>query len=196
MLVERTIFSNGSFEIYAELPPLDLVRVKQTHSAIIRNTQEIFHARELLEGDGISFDYQYEKNVCIVTADCLPILMLHDHGGFLIHAGWRGLHKKIHRHPNVLEHNVHTIHVGPYIHGGSYAVGVEFVDYFGQGPWLTSIEGQWYFDQAVWLHHDCLNYFPRAKMTTSQLNTFSDLPLHSFRREKQSCRNYNVWRPK
>jgi copper oxidase (laccase) domain-containing protein len=196
MLVESTNFTHGTFEIYAELPPFDLLRVRQTHSAIIHSVSEIALNAELLEGDGISFNYEDKKNICIVTADCLPVLMLHEQGGFLLHAGWRGLHQKIHRQAEILKHDIHTIHVGPYIKGLSYQVGPEFLDYFGQGPWMTSIEGQWYFDQAIWLMHDCQSYFPKANFTSSLRNTFSDLPLHSFRREKQSCRNYNVWRPK
>jgi len=196
MLIESTSYPYGSFEIYSELPPFELTRVKQTHSAIVHNTQSIEQSSELLEGDGICFDFKNQINFCIVTADCLPVLMLHEQGGFLLHAGWRGLHKKIHQHQSILNKNIHTIHIGPYIHGSSYEVGAEFLDYFGQGPWLTLVNEKWHFDQALWLQHDCSKHYPQAQIIISPFNTYTDLALHSFRREKQSCRNFNIWRPK
>lgn len=191
MLIQSSEYQHGFFEVYSEPPTFEMVRVKQIHSAIIVTSEQAD-----FEADGISFSFQNKKNLCIVTADCLPILMLHDHGGFLLHAGWRGLDQEIYLDPHILKENIYTIEVGPYIHGESYQVGAEFLDYFGQGPWLKSYNNSYYFDQSVWFSHKVQEHYPNAKLRVSDKDTFNHPKLHSFRREKQSCRNYNIWRPK
>ncbi|MCB0356265.1 MAG: polyphenol oxidase family protein, partial [Bdellovibrionales bacterium] len=73
-----------------------------------------------------------QKNVflAIRTADCLPIVLIHDQRIFAIHAGWRGLVNSIlQATKSYSQFNHKTMaFIGPHIAWKSFEVGLEVVD--------------------------------------------------------------------
>jgi YfiH family protein len=70
--------------------PADLVRPKQVHGCIVASVRD--GASRPVEADAI-VACEPVHAVGVVTADCVPILVMADGGKFAaaIHAGWRGL---------------------------------------------------------------------------------------------------------
>ena len=79
-------FREGNFIIYDEAPNFDVKKVKQIHSTKIVSIDE-----ENGEADGLVLNKFEKENLAILTADCMPVLLLGKNGSTLLHAGWRGL---------------------------------------------------------------------------------------------------------
>ena len=91
VLVFKKELPRGQFCVYQSRPEVSLIKVKQTHSTIILNEKNCND----LEADGIIGTACSQASLAILTADCLPILLLGDQEHAFIHAGWKGLHSKI-----------------------------------------------------------------------------------------------------
>ena len=93
--------------------------------------------------------------IAILTADCLPLFMVDTRKKAicLVHAGWKGLHKKIitqaiQQMRKVFQTDVSdlVIALGPTLRPCCYEVGKEFIDFF---PGATSFRGgKLYLDMA------------------------------------------------
>jgi len=137
---------NNKYE-YLQLPdwlnsfgiqPEQFARIQQVHSSkVISISKPGFYG----DADGVITN---KENVylCVVTADCLPIFLLDTYNEAigLIHAGWRGLQKKIIM--NAVEEmkknfgtNPHNLYiaVGPFIQQCCYEVGKEVAEKFQDG---------------------------------------------------------------
>lgn len=86
--------------------------------------------------------------LCIVTADCVPVLFADSKAGIIgaAHAGWKGalggvLEATVQAMVDLGAHpkNIHCA-IGPCIHQESYEVGPEFRDHFlAEAPWSANL---------------------------------------------------------
>lgn len=133
----------------ARYPGLELIKLKQTHSDIVR-----VHARDAsahgLEGDAI---ISRDKNTIFAmsTADCLPVMVVQATTGWMasIHAGWRGVANGI--VPKTLKLLVAEsgskegirIWIGPHIKMSSFEIGADVKDQIlASAPKFHPEEGQ------------------------------------------------------
>lgn len=87
---------NASMEnLKTSLPELELVKLKQIHSSIVR-IQTTNDSVAGQEGDAIITN---QRNIALAvsTADCLPVMIIQPNSGWFagIHAGWRGVANQI-----------------------------------------------------------------------------------------------------
>lgn len=182
------------FEVYNERPALNFLEVTQTHSNIICHKADIPCC-----ADGILLSPQENFPIAIKTADCLPIALLGERGSALIHAGWRGLQSKILHDSKICELKPLWAVIGPYINPLNYEVGEDVFEAFSSKQYFqkkicSNKENKWFFDLGAEASSQLLKLAPDLKITLSPLYTFSDLSLHSFRKNKTEKRNYNILR--
>jgi copper oxidase (laccase) domain-containing protein len=173
VLVLEKQLPRGRFCVYQSRPDFNLSLVKQTHSAIILN----------------------EKNCNQLEADCLPILLLGDKEHALVHAGWRGLHNEILKNDLIKKINPFYAFIGPHISSAHYEVQPDFKANFRQSDAFLELEGKLYFDLSVVARAQLSAFYPGIIIEESTLCTFSNEDLHSYRRNKTSERNWNVYIP-
>lgn len=89
-----------------ELIPLPLAYLNQIHSNHVVSAQEALVS--LCDADA-SFDHSGKVACCVMTADCLPVLLCNDSGSIVAaaHAGWRGLAN------GVLNHTISAMQCPP-----------------------------------------------------------------------------------
>src|SRR5436309_1957537 len=91
-LVFEKELPRGRFCVYQARPDFHLIKVKQTHSNIVLPEEDCND----LVADGI---VGHSKTpMAILTADCLPVLLLGESAHAFLHAGWRGLQNEIAGH--------------------------------------------------------------------------------------------------
>lgn len=207
-----TVTNSETHSSPAELP--HVLEVTQIHSNDIVHWYPQMKKEEtaLIKADGImvtcsSLLKRYAANqqqpwlpsFLIKTADCLPVLLASHSGYALLHAGWRGLHKKIFSHPTIKQIKPTYAYIGPHIGQENYPVGEEFLQYFGKeetpGSPLKRIMGRLHFSEEIEAKNQLNQLFPGIKIEVSNLCTFKDKQLQSFRRGHNQQRNYNLFTP-
>ncbi len=180
---------NYIFETYNDRPDLNYFEVKQTHSSIVLNEDQI--NKESI-GDGI-----ISKNlspICIKTADCLPIALVGKGAIAIIHAGWRGLKDNILDNNELRSISPHTVIIGPHISTNRYEVGTEFCEYFKEET--IKIDESYYLDLGKIAQKQIKQYFGSIEIIFSGLCTYENDNLNSYRLNKTNKRNYNILRKK
>ncbi len=186
---------HGEFHVYSERPSLSFFALKQIHSDKIVPLQK----KDILpEADGvfINFSSRETQNLCILTADCLPIFIAGKKGVAIVHGGWRGLHSGILLKQELYNLEPHYAYIGPHICKEHYQVGKEFKKYFPRSNCLLPDK----------LHSSKLklDLLKEAKFQLKQLNhtikiessplcTFKSQELHSFRQDSTMSRNWNIF---
>lgn len=123
---------NASLDnLRARYPALELVKLKQTHSDIVRKHSRAESAHGL-EGDAI-ISRETNTILAMSTADCLPVMIIQPSTGWMasIHAGWRGVANGI--TPKTLKMLVAEsgtgdgikIWIGPHIRMSSFEIGAD-----------------------------------------------------------------------
>ena len=149
---------------------------------------------ENAESDGIVSFSDNPPALGIKTADCLAIGIVGRSGIAVLHAGWRGLHKKIISHSSIEKIDPRFFIISPHISAANYEVGEEFLDYFDKNISLDRVDGRLIFSQRHEAVHQISSRFPDASIEISDLCTFDSDRLRSYRREKGSGRNVNILR--
>lgn len=171
-------------------------KAKQVHSGVVVDLAHLKTLTHQPEADGVSWnwnDITSTDQVCVVTADCLPILVIGENGGAILHAGWRGLEKKIIHHPLVLATKPKFFYIGPSIQVDSFEVTSEFKDNFPNSPFFFEKNGKLYFDLQKEALKQIKEIAPLAQSVDSKICTFTNNNYNSFRRQKVSCRNWNIF---
>ncbi len=190
VLVFEKALPRGKFAVYQAKPDFNLIRVKQTHSAIVLN-EKTCHGNE---ADGMVGSS--DTPMAILTADCLPVLLLGEHEHAMVHAGWRGLHNEILKSDLIKNIKPTYAFIGPFISAFHYEVQPDFKANFPQYPNAFSEKnGKLYFDMNVVVRAQLNETYPGIKIEESGLCTFSNETLHSYRRNKTNERNWNVYIP-
>lgn len=188
-LVFEKELPRGKFCVYQTRPTFDLIRVKQTHSDIVLNENRCNET----EADGMVGSSS--TPMAILTADCLPILLLGEKDHAFIHAGWRGLHNEILKSELIKNIKPFYAFIGPHISVQHYEVQPDFKLNFEQSDAFIEREGKLYFDLSVVAREQLKKFYPGISIEESGLCTFSNEFLHSYRRNKTTERNWNVYIP-
>ena len=185
---------NGIFQTYSQKPDMTFTNVKQIHSEIVvKSEQELSQC----EADGIiSLFGEAHINLCIVTADCLPIYICGEKGLAMLHAGWQGLQKEI-----ILDSKIKKIipqyaFIGPHICQNHYQVGPEFLQYFSNTDCLIADQANPNKYKLSLEQEACYQLRKLNKdilIERSSLCTFEHDELHSYRYDSTTSRNWNIF---
>ncbi len=183
----------GLVEVYTEKPEFQFSHVKQTHSCLlVPNEVSRFG---LIEGDGIIQHTKLDLPLGIKTADCMPILVVGKKGFTFLHAGWKGLANGILTQGVVQELEPYYAYIGPSIRQEHFEVTEEFYQHFPSYSHRFKREnGKHYFD----LQNTAKDMLKRLNVAMtledSGLCTYHNKTFHSYRRDKNTERNWNILR--
>lgn len=185
----------GAFVVFNDRPDFDFFEVTQVHGAEV-----LPPTNENREADGLFIlnTSDLKAPLAIKTADCLPITLLGPDGVAHLHAGWRGLHQKIFLHEHVKELKPTYAFIGPAIHQESYEVGTEFLDHFPELPECFTEgtnPGKYLFNLPKAASTFLSKSYPGITIEVSDLNTFTTPGHNSYRLNKTTTRNYNLYYP-
>lgn len=180
----------GRFVVYGQRPDFHLLKVKQTHSSIVLNEDQCMDR----EADGIIGDKGAPK--AVLTADCVPLVLLGEDFHAVIHAGWRGLAQKILNAPAVSAIKPYYAFIGPHIRQENYEVQSDFLDNFPENKDAFSFHSdKIYFSLSRVAHAQLESFYPGIIIFDCGLCTFADKRFHSYRRNKTTERNWNIYLP-
>ena len=184
----------GKFEVCYYRPEIkNLVSIRQTHSDIIKDAQETYPNE--IEGDGIILKLSELKSfsLAIKTADCLPIIILGNKGVCLIHAGWAGLKNKILYNKKIEEIEPYYAYIGPSIQVNAFEVQEDFRAHFKESQNFKTIKGKLYFNLQAEASNQLARKYSKIKIEMSKECTYSNKAFNSYRRDKTTKRNWNIF---
>jgi YfiH family protein len=187
-------FNDGIFNVFNDKPTTPLIHVHQVHGNLVVPYEN--HDLNEVQADGIICDKTQlkGKSIAIKTADCLPILYLSDEKVAMVHAGWRGVHSKIHIADIIIQMQPHTILIGPSIQQESFEVTGEFKENFPNSPFFkTNQRDQLLFSLQDQVKQDLTHIISSATIIDESICTFLDTHYNSYRRDKTSTRNWNTY---
>lgn len=136
-----------------------------------------------------------KQNIClnISIADCISCLIYDSENKIIAsaHSGWKGTQLEI--IPKTIKlmsekfnskSNKLLVYLSPSASVENYEVGEEFLDFFHK--FTIKRENKYYFDNKKAVIHQLLNMgIKDNNIETSNLDTISNLELHSYRRDKE-----------
>ena len=181
----------GRFIVFDTRPELDFLKVTQTHSSLIISEENC--SLDII-GDGILGKSTVPK--VILTADCMPIVLLGRNSHIVIHAGWRGLAQNILTTELVKSIKPIYAFIGPYIRPENYEVQSDFLSNFPNfSAAFTEDHDIIHFDMGYVVMKQLKDNYPGIVVEDCGLCTFSNLKFHSYRRDKTTLRNWNIYFP-
>jgi polyphenol oxidase len=216
-------FSSTSWQNLPQTyPELTFDRVKQVHGdRLIESKQTVaYEEHGILEEADALFTKLPRRAVTVVSADCLPILILNPHAVLAIHAGWRGVKNEIilkslhHLGPDYCGHEQTVALIGPHIQHQSFEVDKILADEFEQQYQVYRIAGSGanaapaiisshpthpgekaYINlQELAVQQLLLAGFSISRVHTLNLDTLTDKRFASYRRDKGKGEGDNVGR--
>lgn len=131
--------------------------------------------------------------IMIVTADCIPILIKGRNRTALVHAGWRGVKKRIYFEAiNKMDEDKKDldIYLLPSISKPSFQVGEDFMDEFkGRYGFRTfatkdKVPGKYLYDLKNFVKFELINFGIKPEnIFIEDIDTYCDRRFHSYRRE-------------
>ena len=192
-----TCFTNG---LSSQKILSDLFKKYKIDGSLLADVNQV-HSNKILvvdksgnygDADGIITSPKDNLVLLIKTADCIPIFIYdnitRNYG--IVHAGWRGVKKKIHlkaiekfiglgSHKN----NLNFV-MGPSIKACCYEVGAEMLDYFGTS--VIEKNGSFFLDLNKSVTSDFVNIgIVKDKIKIDSICTYESKHLHSFRRDRE-----------
>lgn len=182
-------FDFGVFQTFDSKPEFECFHVHQVHGVAFNLESEVKKA------DGIYG--QQTMPWAIVTADCLPVLIHGNKGNVFFHAGWRGLADKIYLEAQVRAIEPTLAFVGPHISAKEFEVQMDFHQYFPHSSsFIQHTDGKLTFDLLKELTVGLQTAYTGIQIDDAKLCTYKNDPFHSFRLDKTSKRNWNVFTSK
>ena len=194
-VIFRTEFSSGSFQTFDGLPELNFRKVHQVHGSKIIQITNPDEVTSEVQADGLMSLAPETIPLAIVTADCLPILILGENGRCMIHAGWKSLAAGILKNPQITTIKPMQGYIGPAIRAQSYEVDKDFGSHFPGSRHFFKSGIKYYFDLIGEAKDQLRETYPAITISESGICTFQDHRFHSFRRDKTSNRNYHIFIP-
>ena len=179
----------GYFYTFNQKPEIDFLHVHQVHGNLVLGPENCGD-----EADGLFCSFEKPHILGIKTADCLPIVILGEEGYAHLHAGWRGVHQKIH-----LSERVHGLRptycfVGPHIQKENFEVTEDFKENFPNSADLfLHIEGKLTFNLFEQVSRDLLEKYPKMEIINCKRDTYAEKAFHSYRRDATAERNWNLF---
>jgi copper oxidase (laccase) domain-containing protein len=187
LLFEKKIIG-GTFKAYSARPTFEILTVKQIHSDLVRCEKEAG-----LEGDGLIGSSH--SPIAVLTADCIPLVLVGEKSHAVIHAGWKGLKNRILSNPLIKEMNPNYAFIGPHIRIDQYEVQADFKLNFPQSTSFKEIDNKIYFDLTKEVTGQLQNIYPQITIEDCGICTFKNEQFSSFRRNKTPHRNWNIYLP-
>lgn len=180
----------GQFETWSSKPEFAIHHVTQVHGTDIISPETL-----PCEADGIFVSWEkIDRPLAIKTADCLPIVIEGETGVVFLHAGWRGLAGGILNRPEIEMIKPLSIFIGPSIQHCCFEVTPEFKSHFPQSSHFEIRGDKLFFNlqqEAVTLFK---SKFSSVTQFISPSCTCCDEHFNSYRRNKTSERNWNIYK--
>lgn len=181
--------NRGRFETWTEKPEVDFHHVTQVHGVDIVSLETL-----PTEADGIMASWEdFNQPLSIKTADCFPILIEGEKGVIHLHAGWRGLASGILERPEISMIHPQRVLIGPSIHSCCFEVSRDFKDNFQDSSHFSEREGKLFFDLQMEAKSRLRKIFSHLLIDIAPMCTCCDERFHSYRRDKTTQRNWNLY---
>lgn len=181
--------NRGHFETWTEKPSIDFLQVNQIHGTDIVSPETL-----PCEADGIFVSWkESDKPLAVKTADCLPIVIEGENGVVFVHAGWRGLALGILDRPEIDMIRPQSVFIGPSIHECCFEVSEDFQNNFPESPYFNKKNDKYFFNLQAEAKRLLLSRYPSLNIQISLVCTCCDQNFHSYRRDKTSQRNWNLY---
>ena len=181
--------NQGRFETWTTKPQREVVHATQVHGTDIVSLETL-----PCEADGLVVSWEdLDKSLAIKTADCLPIVIEGEKGVVFLHAGWRGLANGILKKPEINLINPQRVLIGPCIHECCFEVSPDFKDNFPENPHFSEKEGKLFFNLPEEAKSQLREMFPVLLIQIAPVCTSCNPDFHSYRRDKTTQRNWNLY---
>ncbi len=187
LLFEKKL-PKGTFQVFSEKPFCEVKTIKQIHSDIIKDENDTE-----MEGDGIIGNSH--SSLGILTADCIPLVLIGKNSHAVIHTGWKGLHLNIFKHTELSKLAPDFAFIGPHIRVSNYEIQADFKNNFPHSNSFLEKNNQIYFDLTSEVIHQLKSIFPKIEISDCGICTYSDQKFNSYRRDKTTKRNWNIYHP-
>lgn len=185
----RESLNRGRFETWTVKPEMDFLSVNQVHGIDIVGPETL-----PAEADGLMVSWEeFKKPLAIKTADCLPIVIEGEAGVVFLHAGWRGLANGILARPEVHLVKPQRVFIGPSIHKCCFEVSEDFRGNFPDSPNFISSNGKYFFDLQQEARRLLRLSYPNLLIEIAPICTSCRTDFHSWRRDKNQNRNWNLY---
>ncbi len=185
----REGLNRGRFETWTVKPEMDFLSVKQVHGTDIANPETL-----PADADGIMVSWEdFKKPIAIKTADCLPVVIEGETGVVFVHAGWRGLAHGILKKPEVHLIRPQRVFIGPSIHACCFEVSADFKENFPESPNFSKVDNKYFFDLQQEARRQLREVFPNLLIEIAPVCTSCRPEFHSWRRDKNQNRNWNMY---
>lgn len=181
--------NHGRFETWTSKPEFSIAHVHQVHGVEIVKSEEL-----PCEADGLISTWEnLSEPFAIKTADCLPMVIEGERGIVFLHAGWRGLANGILANDKIKSIKPKNIFIGPSINVCCFEVSEDFKDNFKGSPNFQARENKLFFNLQEEAKLHCFNLFPGIEVRLSDECTCCNEIFHSYRRNKTTLRNWNIY---
>lgn len=154
------------------------------------------------KSDGIISKIDNQLTLVIKTADCIPIFMYDNFNGIygLIHAGWKGAHKKIHLKAlnkflefDSIPGNI-EVYIGPSLRQCCFEIKNDLVEIF-DSRFILEKNNKFYLNLIEFIING-LNKSGVDKIVINKSCTYEDNNCYSYRRDKHNnSRMYSLIHP-
>jgi copper oxidase (laccase) domain-containing protein len=146
------------------------------------------------EADGIFVSWEeFDKPIAIKTADCLPVVIEGETGVVFLHAGWRGLAHGILERPEISMIKPQRVLIGPSIHDCCFEVSQDFLMNFPDSPNFKKVGDKFFFNLQEEAKRILRKNYPTLLIQIAPVCTCCNESLHSYRRNKTTERNWNLY---
>ncbi len=188
-VVFTELLNRGRFETWNRKPDMHFLQVTQVHGVDIATPATLPS-----EADGILVSWEeFGSPVAIKTADCLPIVVEGETGAVVLHAGWRGLANGILAKPEIELVKPQRVFIGPSIHECCFEVSADFKQNFPGSPWFRQRGNSFFFNLQEEAKRQLRLTYPSLLISIAPVCTCCKPELHSYRRDKTTDRNWNLY---
>ena len=181
--------NNGRFETWTSKPQMHIKEATQVHGTDIVSIETL-----PCEADGLLVSWEhFDHPLAIKTADCLPIVIEGEKGVIFLHAGWRGLTNGILKRPEISMISPQRVFIGPSIHECCFEVSSDFKENFPDSPFFKKSGDKYYFNLQEEAKRQLREDFPSLLVQYAPICTSCNKSFHSYRRDKTSQRNWNLY---
>jgi len=181
--------NRGRFETWIKKPQMIIEHATQVHGTDIVSLETL-----PCEADGLIVSIEdFIKPLAIKTADCLPVVIEGSKGVVFLHAGWRGLANGILAKPEISVINPQRVFIGPSIHGCCFEVTADFQENFPGSPYFSKNGEKFFFNLQEEAKRKLREIYPSLLIQIAPICTCCNKDFHSYRRDKTTERNWNLY---
>lgn len=185
----RENLNYGRFETWTHKPQMEFKHASQVHGIEIVTIETL-----PCEADGLWVSWEeFDQPLAIKTADCMPIVIEGEKGVVFLHAGWRGLADGILKRPEISLINPQRVFIGPCIHECCFEVSEDFQQHFPDSPFFIKKGAKYFFNLPEEAKRKLREIFPTLLVQHAPVCTCCNLAFHSYRRNKTTERNWNLY---